>query len=64
MAFATGTAVLLQLPCLICDRRGGQVVNIPLSEVAVPHLAPYTASKYALVGLSDTLRSKWRTGSM
>jgi short-subunit dehydrogenase len=37
---------------------GGQIVNISSlgGEVAVPHLAPYAASKFALVGLSDAFR--------
>jgi NAD(P)-dependent dehydrogenase (short-subunit alcohol dehydrogenase family) len=39
---------------------GGRIVNITSigGKVAVPHLAPYTASKFALVGLSDALRSE------
>jgi NAD(P)-dependent dehydrogenase (short-subunit alcohol dehydrogenase family) len=39
---------------------GGQIVNISSigGEVAVPHLAPYVASKFALVGLSDAFRAE------
>jgi NAD(P)-dependent dehydrogenase (short-subunit alcohol dehydrogenase family) len=39
---------------------GGRVVNIASigGKVAVPHLAPYTASKFALVGLSDGMRAE------
>jgi NAD(P)-dependent dehydrogenase (short-subunit alcohol dehydrogenase family) len=39
---------------------GGRIVNISSigGKVAVPHLAPYTASKFALVGLSDAFRSE------
>jgi NAD(P)-dependent dehydrogenase (short-subunit alcohol dehydrogenase family) len=39
---------------------GGRIVNIASigGEVAIPHLAPYVASKYALVGLSDTFRAE------
>jgi NAD(P)-dependent dehydrogenase (short-subunit alcohol dehydrogenase family) len=39
---------------------GGQIVNISSigGEVAVPHLAPYAASKFALVGLSDAFRAE------
>ena len=40
-------------------RRGwGQIVNIAsfAGKVSVPHLLPYSASKFALVGLSDGLR--------
>jgi len=37
---------------------GGRVVNISSigGRIAVPHLVPYSASKFALVGLSDGLR--------
>ena len=39
---------------------GGRIVNIASigGLVAVPHLAPYSASKFALVGLSDALRAE------
>jgi short-subunit dehydrogenase len=38
----------------------GRIVNIASigGKVAVPHLAPYCASKFALVGLSDALRAE------
>jgi NAD(P)-dependent dehydrogenase (short-subunit alcohol dehydrogenase family) len=42
-------------------RRGfGRIVNITSigGRIAVPHLAPYVASKFALVGLSDALRAE------
>jgi len=41
-------------------RKQGRIVNIASigGEVGVPHLAPYCASKYALVGLSDSLRGE------
>jgi NAD(P)-dependent dehydrogenase (short-subunit alcohol dehydrogenase family) len=42
-------------------RRGfGRIVNIASigGRVAVPHMAPYSASKFALVGLSDAIRSE------
>jgi short-subunit dehydrogenase len=42
-------------------RRGeGRIVNISSigGEIGVPHLAPYCASKFALNGLSQTLRSE------
>jgi NAD(P)-dependent dehydrogenase (short-subunit alcohol dehydrogenase family) len=43
-------------------RRGGEgrIVNIASigGRMAVPHLAPYCASKFALVGLSDALRAE------
>jgi NAD(P)-dependent dehydrogenase (short-subunit alcohol dehydrogenase family) len=39
---------------------GGRIVNIASigGLVAVPHLTPYSASKHALVGLSDGLRAE------
>jgi NAD(P)-dependent dehydrogenase (short-subunit alcohol dehydrogenase family) len=39
---------------------GGRIVNIASvgGLVAVPHLAPYSASKFALVGLSDAFRAE------
>ena len=42
-------------------RRGfGRIVNITSigGRIGVPHLAPYCASKFALVGLSDSLRAE------
>ncbi len=41
-------------------QRFGRVVNISSigGKVAVPHLAPYCASKFALTGLSDSLRAE------
>ncbi|RKG90747.1 SDR family NAD(P)-dependent oxidoreductase [Corallococcus terminator] len=42
-------------------RRGeGRIVNISSigGKVSVPHLVPYSASKFALVGLSDGLRTE------
>jgi len=42
-------------------RRGfGRIVNIGSvgGRVAVPHLAPYSASKFALTGLSDAMRAE------
>jgi short-subunit dehydrogenase len=40
------------------SRGGGRIVNITSigGKVAVPHLLPYVASKFALVGLSEGLR--------
>jgi short-subunit dehydrogenase len=41
-------------------RRQGRIVNIASigGKVAVPHLLPYAASKFALVGLSEGLRAE------
>ena len=42
-------------------RRGfGRIVNISSigGRIAVPHMAPYSASKFALTGLSDAMRSE------
>ena len=41
-------------------RGAGRIVNISSigGQVAVPHLLPYSASKFALVGLSDGLRAE------
>ena len=38
----------------------GRIINISSlgGKVAVPHMAPYTASKFALVGLSDAFRAE------
>lgn len=42
------------------ERRTGRIVNIASigGKVAVPHLLPYTASKFALVGLSEGLHGE------
>jgi len=41
-------------------RRTGRIVNISSigGRIAIPHLVPYCASKFALVGLSDGLRAE------
>ena len=40
--------------------KAGRILNIASvgGRVGVPHMAPYTASKFALVGLSDALRAE------
>ena len=41
-------------------RRSGRIINIASigGKIAVPHLLPYTASKFALVGLSEGMRAE------
>ncbi len=52
-------AILGVLPEMI-RRRSGRIVNISSigGKISVPHLVPYCASKFALVGLSQGLRSE------
>ncbi|MDT5294581.1 MAG: hypothetical protein QOJ76_1461 [Acidobacteriota bacterium] len=52
----TTLAVLQQMRA----RREGRVVNISSigGKISVPHLVPYSASKFALAGLSDGLRAE------
>src|SRR6185437_14182851 len=42
------------------QRRSGRIVNISSigGKVSVPHLVPYSASKFALVGLSEGLQAE------
>src|SRR5205085_666780 len=42
------------------ERRDGRIVNISSigGKIGVPHLVPYSASKFALAGLSDGLRAE------
>jgi len=42
------------------NRRFGRIINIASigGKVAFPHLLPYTASKFALVGYSEGLRAE------
>jgi NAD(P)-dependent dehydrogenase (short-subunit alcohol dehydrogenase family) len=56
-----GPLYLTQACTPAMKRRGfGRIVNITSigGRVAVPHLAPYCASKFALVGLSDSIRTE------
>ncbi len=43
-------------------RRSGRILNIASigGKISVPHLLPYSASKFALVGLSEGLRAELR----
>src|SRR5437870_5460961 len=44
----------------MCIWGGGRIVNISSigGKVAVPHMAPYSASKFALTGFSDAIRAE------
>jgi NAD(P)-dependent dehydrogenase (short-subunit alcohol dehydrogenase family) len=43
-------------------QEAGRIVNVTSigAKIAVPHMAPYSASKFALLGLSDALRAELR----
>jgi NAD(P)-dependent dehydrogenase (short-subunit alcohol dehydrogenase family) len=53
--------ILAVLPTMR-ERGEGRIVNISSigGKISVPHLVPYCASKFALVGLSEGLRSELR----
>lgn len=55
-AFYMMQAVIPQMK----ERGGGRILNISSigGKFAVPHLAPYSASKFALVGLSNAMRGE------
>jgi NAD(P)-dependent dehydrogenase (short-subunit alcohol dehydrogenase family) len=52
--------LLLEVAPVMRHRRFGRIVNISSigGRIAVPHLAPYCASKFALTGLSDAMRAE------
>jgi len=52
-------AMLAAIP-VMRGQGGGRIVNISSigGKVAVPHMAPYCASKFALTGLSDAVRAE------
>ena len=52
--------LMLEIVPTMIHRRFGRVVNISSigGRVAVPHLGPYCASKFALTGLSDAARAE------
>jgi NAD(P)-dependent dehydrogenase (short-subunit alcohol dehydrogenase family) len=68
--FATSMATHFWGPLYLIDRAlphmrsqlSGQIVNIASigGEIGVPHLAPYCAGKFALVGLSEGLSTELR----
>ena len=52
--------LILEAAPVMRHRRFGRIVNVSSigGRLAVPHLAPYCASKFALVGLSDAVRAE------
>jgi len=52
--------LILEVTPVMRHRRFGRIVNISSigGRMAVPHLAPYSASKFALTGLSDAVRAE------
>ncbi len=52
--------LMLEVAPIMRHRGFGRIVNIASvgGRVAVPHMAPYSASKFALVGLSDAVRGE------
>jgi short-subunit dehydrogenase len=60
--FFTGVHCALAAAPQMLARRSGMIVNIASigGKVAVPHLLPYTASKFAVVGFSEGLHAELR----
>lgn len=52
--------LMLEVTPIMRHRGFGRIVNVSSigGKVAVPHLAPYCASKFALIGLSDAIRAE------
>lgn len=61
--FHTGVHSALSVLPQMLQRGSGTIVNIASvgGKVAVPHLLPYTASKFALVGFSEGLHAELRS---
>jgi len=61
--FFTGVHCALAVAPQMLARRAGTIVNIASigGKVAVPHLLPYTASKFAVVGFSEGLHAELRS---
>jgi short-subunit dehydrogenase len=49
-----------QIVPLMRENGGGRIVNISSigGKIAMPHMAPYSASKFALTGFSDSIRAE------
>lgn len=60
--FFTGVHCALAVAPQMLARRAGTIVNIASigGKVAVPHLLPYAASKFAVVGFSEGLHAELR----
>ncbi len=60
--FFTGVHCALAVAPQMLARRSGTIVNIASigGKVALPHLLPYTASKFAVVGFSEGLHAELR----
>jgi NAD(P)-dependent dehydrogenase (short-subunit alcohol dehydrogenase family) len=52
--------LMLEIVPVMRHRRFGRIVNISSigGKIALPHLGPYSASKFALTGLSDAVRAE------
>lgn len=61
--FFTGLHCSLAILPQMLQRRSGTMVNIASigGKIAVPHLLPYTASKFAAVGFSEGLNAELRS---
>lgn len=61
--FFTGVHCALAVLPQMLDRRSGTIVNIASigGKIPVPHLLPYTASKFAAVGFSEGLNAELRS---
>jgi short-subunit dehydrogenase len=61
--FFTGVHCALAVVPQMIERRSGTIVNIASigGKVAVPHMLPYTASKFAAVGFSQGLNAELRS---
>jgi len=58
--FWAPVVLIMQIIPHIRANGGGRIVNISSigGRFAVPHMAPYSASKFALTGLSDSIRAE------
>ena len=61
--FFTGVHCAMSVLPQMLERRDGMIVNIASigGKIAVPHLLPYTASKFAAVGFSEGLHAELRS---